>query len=91
MKRDKGIVCQYGLVWFAGVMQLKLEYNQSKGGWIGCTDTYLKRRLNTEVKELYRAMKNPKSNGDDIAREAADVANFAMMIADNARGRERSK
>ena len=66
---------------FALVMERKLNKNIHKGHWGGCTKQYLMTRLSQEKKELSAALKS----GDEklIAEEAADVANFAMMIAEN--------
>ena len=69
---------------FSEDMEHKLVKNDHKSGWGNCTSSYLLLRLKEEVKELETAVRNNKSTGDVIT-EAADVANFAMMIADNAR------
>ncbi len=81
---------------FAALMQTKLNENHSKGGWKGVdfgpfgegrghawseTSSYLLKRIEDEVIELKIAIANNHSPLE-IAREAADVANFAMMIAD---------
>ena len=68
--------------WFARLMEQKLSKNDHKGGWVGCTPSWLLRRLRAETNELARALKCHKKAPALIAREAADVANFAMMIAD---------
>jgi NTP pyrophosphatase (non-canonical NTP hydrolase) len=67
---------------FAEAMELALRENDWKGHWRHCTGTYLFNRLRGEVNELSRATKP-----EERLKEAADVANFAMMIADNARRR----
>ena len=67
---------------FAEAMEQKLKENDYKGGWSGCTPSWLLRRLRAEINELARALKHHKRTPALIAREAADVANFAMMIAD---------
>lgn len=72
---------------FAKTMELKLCENDDKGGWEGCTLAYLTRRLQGEFGEVRRALKSNKS-ADEVERECADVANFAMMIADNYRRME---
>lgn len=69
---------------FVLVMQLKLYENEHKGGWQDCSMSYLLRRLQGELGEVKRAMKANKTP-DEVDRECADVANFAMMIADNYR------
>lgn len=63
---------------FAEVMERQLRKNDWKGHWGCCTGSYLFNRLRGEVNELARAP------AQDRLAEAADVANFAMMIADNA-------
>lgn len=78
--------------WFAEQMESKLQENDHKGGWDDCGIFWLRNRLVEEVKELSDAMEaghNSESGIDleNIIREAADVANFAMMIADKAKKR----
>jgi hypothetical protein len=86
---------------FAIEMQKKLDENAGKGHWGNCELGYLKRRLRTEMKELFAALDKVRDyapaedEGHDplelresklraaVVREAADVANFAMMMADN--------
>jgi len=68
------------LRWFAEQMELKLRANDHKGGWNQCSLQYLFEKLDEEVGELSATLTN-----EETIREAADVANIAMMIADNAR------
>lgn len=65
----------------ASEMARKLEANAHKGGWASCPLPYLTKRLSQEVAELKRAIRANKSR-EDVLAECADVANFAMMIAD---------
>ena len=74
------------VVWFAQEMETNLRANDCKGGWDGCSPKWLMNRLRQETAELRRAIEH--GNPEAILSEAADVANFAMMIADNARQRE---
>lgn len=67
---------------FAEAMELQLRKNDWKGHWRYRTGTYLFNRLRGEVNELSRA----KGEAERL-KEAADVANVAMMIADNAKAR----
>lgn len=67
--------------WFAEQMEAKLKENDHKGGWEDCSIDYFLERLEEEVKELYYATETP-NNAENIIREATDVANFALMIAD---------
>jgi len=78
---------------FALLMEQKLRENDHKGGWDGDYPDALMERLRQEADELDRVLRrgdNPitspagwsDSDCAEVAREAADVANFAMMIAD---------
>lgn len=75
---------QATLAWFAEQMMAKLNANRHKGDdWAALGDSRLLQLLGDEVEELAES-----TNGADIEAiiaEAADVANFAMMIADAAR------
>lgn len=73
--------------WFATQMNVKLQENTHKGGWLHCNQWWLLERLKDEVKELEEAM-GQAAHGEiriqEVIRECADVGNFAMMIADKA-------
>ncbi len=71
---------------FALLMEERLAANDHKSHWSGCTINYLLQRLCDESIELERAHMEDATNGARIAHEAADVANFAMMVADVAGG-----
>jgi hypothetical protein len=73
------VVLRPAVQWFAEQMELALGDNDHKGGWTSCTPYWLLRRLRGETQELEREV---KKRGHLIVREAADVANFALMIAD---------
>lgn len=76
-------------------MEAKLQRNDRKGGWRGCEPGWLLLRLVDEVGELaeaalkvWRQRGGPPGSGPSeediraVLAEAADVANFAMMVAD---------
>jgi NTP pyrophosphatase (non-canonical NTP hydrolase) len=65
---------------FAEVMERKLQENDHKGGWRGEHPAWLLGRLLEEISELEEALR--QANRRAIERECADIANFAMMIAD---------
>ena len=68
---------------FAKVMEKKLRRNDHKGHWKngGYEDfQWFVDRLKEEVEELEEALDSRIP--EDIADEAADVANYAMMIMD---------
>ena len=85
------------VVWFAEEMEMRLKANDYKGGWKDCSPMWLLNRLKEEVRELEDELKSQygfichccghkqeprKNEAQDIIREASDVANYAMMIAD---------
>jgi NTP pyrophosphatase (non-canonical NTP hydrolase) len=68
---------------FSNDMYIKLRENAHKAHWNTVTTEWLLNRCIEELEELKEAVTN--EDPGEIVREAADVANFAMMIADNAR------
>jgi len=76
------------VVIFADAMEAKLKENDHKQHWSSMPMQYLIGRLAEEQEELREAVE--RGNHKEVLREAADVANFAMMIADVAK-REVSK
>lgn len=74
--------------WFGRQMEKVLKQNDEKGGWDNCNIYWLIQRIREETNELLSAVNLHRDLGatkENIIREAADVANFAMMIADIAR------
>jgi len=76
---------------FACLMEIKLRQNDDKGGWKDKSTNTLVLRVYDEVQELREAISDSSaalSLEEVIANvefEAADVANFVMMLADNFR------
>jgi len=68
------------VVFFAKGMLRKLGKNRHKAHWETVDCDYLFDRLQEEVKELADAR---SGTVEQIIDECYDVANFAMMIADN--------
>ena len=68
---------------FAQLMERELRENDRKGGWQQMKIDWLLKRLRQEVDELEAALKS--NDIANIEAECADVGNFAMMVADNAR------
>lgn len=66
---------------FNAAMLAKLRANSDRH-WADCTRGYLMQRLWEEVAELQEAVVTKGMSADEIRGEAADVANFAMMVAD---------
>lgn len=78
------------VVRFAQQMELNLSENRHKGdreGWLKSDPWDLLRRLRDEVIELEIAMEHC-STPEEVEREAADIGNFAMMVADTYRDRK---
>ena len=72
--------------WFAEQMERKLRENDWKGGWQVDSYQSLCQRLKEEGSELEQLIPSVlKDSPSHVIGEAADVANFAMMIADNAK------
>jgi len=65
---------------FARLMEDRLQANEQKGGWKGCSVSWLFDRLMGEANELSHELEARAYMWVD--KEAADVANFAMMIVD---------
>lgn len=70
--------------WFAVQMESALKANDHKGGWKECTDFYLLTRMKEEKLEVSYSLFIENRSESEVIKECADVANFAMMIADNA-------
>jgi NTP pyrophosphatase (non-canonical NTP hydrolase) len=73
------------VVVFADAMESKLKENDWKGGWKNCDAARLLERVREEVDELAEAVAWERRGDNEravIGREAADVANMAMMVAD---------
>lgn len=68
---------------FAEGMIVKLAKNRHKAHWSKAQQGYLWSRLIEELNELRSALDHPDDYA--ITSECYDVANFAMMIADNIR------
>jgi len=68
--------------WFAQLMKDELIINDEKGDWSDCAVDFLLNRLAEEVKELTEAV-HYDVGAEFVKSEAADVANFALMIAQN--------
>ncbi|MFA5103491.1 MAG: hypothetical protein WC525_10120 [Candidatus Thermoplasmatota archaeon] len=72
---------------FALAMEWKLRQKDHRSGWMGLDLFWLFKRLTEESKELSECLENsqhdPVVRNEEIANEAVDVANFAMMIHAN--------
>jgi len=74
---------------FALKMEEKLKDNDHKGGWNSSSISYLMSGMDREIEELSYAVGQEgqiytRKDRANIVSECADVANFAMMLADNA-------
>ena len=76
---------EHGIVYaLVAVMKRRLQANRHKSHWSYDSQLDLLKKLRAEVEELDEAI---KLGSVTIIDECADVANFAAMIADKARGR----
>lgn len=65
---------------FSELMTQALIKNAHKDGWSGCNVRWLVGRLGEEVEELDNALSI--RNWQEAIEECADIANFAMMVAE---------
>jgi NTP pyrophosphatase (non-canonical NTP hydrolase) len=70
------------VAWFATQMEKRLRENDHKPGWKSESPVWLVERAGDEHQELYNAVSSRSGPDGWVVREAADVANFAMMVAD---------
>lgn len=66
---------------FVQLQEKVLQDNDHKFGWKDVPNSQLLSLLKLEIKELEEALLD--GCNEDISWECADVANYAMMIADN--------
>jgi len=71
---------------FAQAMEAQLKANDHKPGWKSDSLDSLHRRLIEEADELLEEIDKDAWTPEGVTREAADVANFAMMLADRCGG-----
>lgn len=72
------------VVAFGRIMEMKLQKNRHKGdrnGWSAADPVALLGRVKQELTELLVAVFHGESD-EAVAKEAADVGNMAMMVAD---------
>ena len=81
-EKEKESINEYAVGNFATIMRMKLSKNNHKSHWSESDNECLLGRMSEEITELKEAIAS--GDRDRIIFEAADVANFAMMIADNA-------
>lgn len=76
--------------WFSFLMESKLSRDDaSKPHWGGDSPEMLTALMMGEVEEMMVALRT--GDAEAIAGECADIANYAMLIADVARGQAGSK
>lgn len=69
---------------FAHDMEKQLKANEHKDGWGETRNGYLTHRLWNKVDKLTNSvLSKPDKDKHQITKLCADIANYAMMIADN--------
>lgn len=68
---------------FAFDMEKQLKVNDHKGGWGIIAYDYFTHKLENQVYELQKELKKPNKDKHEITIRCANIANYAMMIADN--------
>ena len=69
---------------FAKEMESRLIENDHKTGWHDCSYDFLINNLNRNLRKLPALIHLNET--EKIRKTAADIANYAMMIADNEGG-----
>lgn len=91
MMNSEKINPRESVVDFSIIMERKLRENDYKGGWDDCDIDWLFKRAQEELGELREVLRESDSFDcncpdvdyeNEIVSEAADVANFIMMILD---------
>ena len=77
---EEKMIPRRSLLSFSEYMEIKLRENDWKGGWEGKSTIWMFKHLLEEAGELAEAL--TEGSPEEIIREAADVGNFAMMIAE---------
>ena len=67
---------------FALIMEKELRKHDDRPGWKDDTAHSLIRRIMEETEQLYTSVNFCIDTPEQIASNAADVANMAMMVAD---------
>jgi len=91
----KNIRIRPSLKWFSERMEETLKKNDHKAHWSTSNNIYLFNRLKEEIEELAELIADKNLEHKDISKEdsktreyyineCTDIANFAMMLADNA-------
>jgi hypothetical protein len=76
--------------WFSRRMESRLASNERRGTWKATGDIFLLDHLHKNVHELAIAILSQEFDPEKIVDAAADVGNYALMLADNTT-RRRSK
>jgi len=69
--------------YFARDMENQLKVNEHKGGWGKEHHEFLIKQLNNNLVDLFTELKNTDKDKYEITIRCTNIANFAMMIADN--------
>lgn len=68
---------------FSYDMEKQLEANENKGGWKEADFEYLQRHLRINANKLNHALSKADKDKHEITIRCTNIANYAMMIADN--------
>jgi len=67
---------------FSQRMEFVLQENDDKSHWSEATQNYLQAKLEASQAKLHNAVCDNKHG--EVVKQAVHVANYAMMLADNA-------
>lgn len=81
---EKSVEIREPVKWFAEQMELTLRKHDDRSGWDNCLIEWLTGRLICETSELILDTVNNHSVAT-LIKDCTNIANFAMIIADNLR------
>jgi hypothetical protein len=71
------------VILFSHDMEAQLKVNEHKGGWSNSSDSFLYRQLERNLAVLDHELAKDDRDKHEITIRCANIANYAMMIADN--------
>lgn len=85
MELPKLSECRPSVVRMARMMEAQLKRNDHQGGWFSCSKEYLLESIERNLGDLTGSDGHPEYavKGAAFQRTCADIANFAMMLAEN--------
>lgn len=93
LRHPKGGVVRKAVVDFTFPMESRLRSNDDRGGWEDCSLRYLLEAIHANINDIKSVVGEvaTKERVQVVVGSCTDIANFSMMIADNAEYRTKGK